>query len=67
MLTAISTRGNGLTIRHTVSEPINMPTALHMSENGTRINNMAKELKNGQMVQSTKDTTSTEKNTAMVN
>ena len=52
-------------IKHTAMEPINMQTVLLMLVNGTKINNMAKELKNGQMGPSTKATIKMERNMAM--
>ena len=51
----------------TAMEPTSMPTEQHTLVSGTKINSMVKELKSGQMVQSTRATTSMARNMVRAN
>jgi len=62
----ISMRGNGLMIRHTVMELINMPMVQLILVNGLKISSMAKVLKNGLMVPNMKAIIKMERNMEMV-
>ena len=65
MLMEISMKDNGSMTRHTGMGPINTQTGLLMWENGLKISNTVRELKNGQMVQNMKDIIKMGKNMEM--